>query len=371
MHIIIFSGYNQRAVISFLRTLKQCGVIPSIIAKSHDDPIFKTSYKNQVKAVRTEESLEKNDIISCIEKIKMQTAHSKFLVAPSTEALNRHFLENRSFYNLNSIEIPLVNHDLYTEVSDKKSFSKLCQSNNIKTPKEYFKFDNASLPIAAKPIKYLSDDGKALKPILIYNKDDLRKFKTDHYQNSFYYQELVIGQSYYLLYYFSRNGRSYKFSQKNIAQQAEGKSIVAAIPSKIHDDPISTQYETLFCKIGFHGLIMVEIIEDINKNEYYMIEANPRFWGPSQLFVDNNINFFELLLYDYGVLKEEPAPGSTDLLTAYYWQGGISLAKKEGLGIVIHSPSDMKKNHTEWKKNDVYNRTDTYKIFEEELGYGD
>ena len=31
-------------------------------------------------------------------------------------------------------------------------------------------------------------------------------------------------------------------------------------------------------------VVMIEI--RINKENYYMIEANPRFWGPSQLFVD-------------------------------------------------------------------------------------
>ncbi|RUR40113.1 hypothetical protein [Vreelandella populi] len=369
MHIIIFSGYNQRAVIAFLRTLKQCGVTPSIIAKSHNDPIFKTSYRNQVKAVRTKEALVKKDIIFCIQKIKKQTGHSQFLVAPSTEALNRHFLDNMSFYKLYSIEIPLVNHDLYIEISDKKSFSKLCQSNNIKIPVEHFDLNNTSLPIVAKPIKYLNDDGKAFKPILIYNKNDLIKFKTNYPQNSFYYQELVIGQSYYLLYYFSRDGQVYKFSQKNVAQQTEGKSIVAALPSKIHGDPISTQYENLFCSIGFHGLVMVEIIKDTKKNEYYMIEANPRFWGPSQLFVDNNTNFFEFLLYDYGLLKKEPTIGSTNMLMSYYWQGGVSLAKKEGADIVVHSPLDMDKNCIEWEKNDVYNRQDTNELFKEELGH--
>ena len=47
---------------------------------------------------------------------------------------------------------------------------------------------------------------------------------------------------------------------------------------------------------------MVEVKHLSNKN--YMIEANPRFWGPSQLFVDAGINLFEAFLVDNGLLNK-------------------------------------------------------------------
>ena len=33
-----------------------------------------------------------------------------------------------------------------------------------------------------------------------------------------------------------------------------------------------------------------------------MIEANPRFWGPSQFYHDCGIEFFELFLKDYDII---------------------------------------------------------------------
>ena len=37
-----------------------------------------------------------------------------------------------------------------------------------------------------------------------------------------------------------------------------------------------------------------------------MIEANPRFWGPSQLFVDAGFNLFESFLFDYNIIETLP-----------------------------------------------------------------
>ena len=116
------------------------------------------------------------------------------------------------------------------------------------------------------------------------------------------FYEYVKGRSYYLLFYFGKFGNIKKFSQENLAQQFEGKSIIAAISSTIHKENICTQYETLFKEINYHGFVMVELRK--NHTGYYMIEANPRFWGPSQLLINCNTAFFEEFLYDYGFLKK-------------------------------------------------------------------
>ena len=36
---IVFSGYNQRAVIAFLRTLRNCNIPFGVVAKSSEDAI--------------------------------------------------------------------------------------------------------------------------------------------------------------------------------------------------------------------------------------------------------------------------------------------------------------------------------------------
>lgn len=50
--LIIFSGFNQRAVIALLRTVSKMKVPTAIIAAGNTDTIFATSYAKEVCLVR-------------------------------------------------------------------------------------------------------------------------------------------------------------------------------------------------------------------------------------------------------------------------------------------------------------------------------
>ena len=58
---------------------------------------------------------------------------------------------------------------------------------------------------------------------------------------------------------FTKNGESFKLSQKNLIQQPEGKSIIAGITSDFHLTNESFLYEKLLLKLNFFGLIMIEV----------------------------------------------------------------------------------------------------------------
>lgn len=64
MKIVIFSGYNQRAVIAFLRCLSKNRFEDYVIvAASEDDTILKTSYRNKVFCIRKNKELDKEEIL--------------------------------------------------------------------------------------------------------------------------------------------------------------------------------------------------------------------------------------------------------------------------------------------------------------------
>ena len=85
----------------------------------------------------------------------------------------------------------------------------------------------------------------------------------------------------------------------------------------------STKYEKLFKEIKFTGFVMTEI-----KGDNFMIEANPRFWGPSQLFVDAKVNLFEAFLHDYNFISNKPPLVVSALKDViYFWYGGINKAR--------------------------------------------
>lgn len=362
--VIVFSGFNQRAVIAFLRTLESRDVQYAIIASSSSDPVLKTKYKDKVVITRDKIQLEMNDILNCIRVVKNQKKFDYCMVAPSSEALNRFFLNNRTVFSEIKVEIPLVDKELYIEVSNKESFGELCRSNGILIPGEYSSIKQASLPCVAKPKKYISPNGEVYSPILLHSVEELEEFKRKYNETYFYYQEFIVGDSFYLLYYFRKDGSVSKYSQQNLVQQPGGKSIIAAVGSNFHETTESHNYETMFKKIGFRGLVMVEIKKSMGKS--YMIEANPRFWGPSQLFVDAGNNFFEDLLIDNGFsvnknisLKPREA--------RYFWYGGLC---QSGVNNVTFHGLARERFNSEidkWMTSDVYNRKDTRELYRTEI----
>ncbi|MDD3888176.1 MAG: hypothetical protein PHN19_05455 [Patescibacteria group bacterium] len=364
--ITIFSGFNQRAVIAFLRTLEAHNLNYAIIASSENDSILKSKYKNKTICVRKSLALNLEDIINSLKIVNKNFKTSqRGIIAPSTEALNRFLLDNRKQIENIGFDVPLVNNNLYQKISNKKSFSEICQKHNILIPRE-INFRKASTPFVAKPKKYLSKNGNTISPVIIKNKKELTDFKQKYFVDDFYFQEYIGGQSLYLLYYFHRNGKIYKFSQENIMQQPEGKSIVAAITTTIHDNAESFKFEKLFQSLDFFGLVMIETKKQNNK--YYMIEANPRFWGPSQLFVDAESNLFIPFLQDFKLLEEKEIVFKNKK-TKYFWFGGISQTYKQNKKLFFHKNNEklLIYHLPDWLSTDIYRREDTYKIFIDEI----
>ena len=359
--IIIFSGYNQRAVIAFLRTVCVHNLPYAIIASNAEDPIFKSTYAHAVVAVRTRKELDLADLSACLERARAAVPAERYWVAPSTEALNRFLLDNRQYFESLSVEIPLVGKSLYELISDKALFSRLCRERNICVPAEFPSLSAATVPFVAKPVRYFNATGRAYSPELILTEAEKERFAGEYPAHDFYFQEFVAGQSFYLLYYFAKSGEVVSFSQKNLAQQPGGKSIIAAEPAAIHLSAASRPYEEMFRDLGFTGLVMVEVIEDKDGN-FVMIEANPRFWGPSQLFVDNGINLFDYLLFDHGFLPMKPHV-STLAQKKYFWYGGIAQTRNAGQNPVYHCPICP----DEMTQYDIYRRKDTLAIYEQEI----
>lgn len=369
--IIIFSGFNPRAVVAFLRTIRKHNVKYAIIAKSKEDAIFLTDYNNKVFSVRKTTELDLDDIITAIRKVQNRIVADQYVIAPTSEALNRFVLNNRDVFRKYCCDISLVDKDLYVLISDKFSFSRLCLKNNITVPEEQKFSYNMQLPVVAKPKKYFSEkEGTSLSPYIIKSVSDLECFVNKNRIEEYYFQEYVDGRSLYLLYYFTKNGRIYKHSQENLVQQADGKSMIYAVASDFHFSEESHKYEAMLKKLNFHGLIMVEVKQRNGKS--YMIEANPRFWGPSQLFVDAGHNLFEVWLQDNGFLQTPIDFKQNRNDIKYFWFGGLLQNYRNGKKLTFHAANEINLMNKlpSLLKHDVYRRPDTMQVFIKELSDG-
>lgn len=365
--VLIFSGYNQRALVAFLRTLDNKLTRYVIIASSSEDQILLSKYKEKVLSTRSNKALNLNDILSCIGEVKRISGAEELLIAPSTEALNRFLLNKRKEFEKMGCVVPLVTTKQYEQISDKEKFTKLCKDNGLDVPRQFQSVRNVNLPVVAKPKVYMNKKGESLSPIIIHTQIEKAEFLRTNNVTDFFYQQFVPGKSFYLLFYFYKDLRFDSFSQENLMQQAEGKSVIAAKTSGIHKLSVSEKYQNLFRGLSFRGLVMVEVKE--HNGKYIMIEANPRFWGPSQLFVDARNNLFESFLYDWGQIKSKPRLTNSKKVFRYYWHGGVLSNQKEYKKLTFHNYSieEYEIEKDSWYSVDVYNRNDTLGIYKKEL----
>lgn len=362
--VVVFTGYNQRAVISFVRSLEAIGIDYAIIASSPDDTIFLSKYREQVFVTRKTQDLDINAIIECIFEVQKKKRGRGFFIAPSTESLNRLLLANREKLKSAGGIVPLVEENLYKQISDKQSFTVLCARNGIKVPETYDELRVGEYPLYAKPKQYSADNGEVYCPSVINDATAHKIFNDTYGAQNFFFQQFINGPSYYLLYYFSMGKPVFKYSQRNLVQQPGGKSIIAALSSDLHKSKTSEQYEKLFAEIGFRGMVMIEV--KAQDGEYYMIEANPRFWGPSQLFVDAGVNFFYELLVDYGLAERSQIVPHALNASRYFWGGG---AKTDQTNTYYgYSEKKLKDEYSAWQAVDIYNRPDTIGIYKLEAG---
>lgn len=357
---VVFSGYNDRAVIAFLRSLRRHHVDCFIVANGGKDRIFCTPYGRFVACVRDCPALSRENIAEALDAVVVAAPGRRLIYAPSTEALNRFFLENRDLLDSRGIELPLVDECLYSALSDKQSFGTLCCSHGILVPGELSNPEECSVPFVAKPVSY--DIAAPVAPILVMTEADRSRLLAMPQVSRLYFQQFVDGRSLYLLLHVAKDGRVLSFSQENLVQQPNGKSIIAAIASDFHLDTQAGAFVEMLKGVRFHGLIMIEV--RFNDDGCYMIEANPRFWGPSQLFVDAMaFDLFDAFLADLGI--DSSAPKDTPVQGRYFWLEGLISTLKSGGRPVLHNYDceQLSRDFSAWVASDVYGREDTKKIF--------
>ena len=231
---VLFSGWNLRAIVAFCRFCTMRHIPFIVIAKNDNDPILLTHYKENVALVRKDSALSLALIQGVIQIVKTHGYDSPVLI-PSTEYLNRFFLDNRVEIENMGCVIPLCDNEMYSLISDKSSFEKLCIKNGIATPKDHDEISPDNIPCVIKPKTYSFGKGTivAEKPRIILSREDFDKLGQVN-KDIYYSQEFVGGDVYYLLYYFSNDGSCSAYSQKNYVQQHDGLSIVAAESSSFH-----------------------------------------------------------------------------------------------------------------------------------------
>ena len=363
--VLIFSGANDRAVIAFCRYAESVNINYSIVANGDDDLIFLTDYKKNIIATRIKNVLNIDIIIQYANKLKPIFLSEEVFILPSTEYLNRLLLSNEKKLLSHKISFGLCEDKLYNKISNKYDFGVLCSSYNINLPKEFYSKPK-KYPYVIKPKTYFNSSQTVnIKPAIISNKEEDIYIFSNNNDNDLYYQEYVAGKSIYLLFYFYKNGCYSVYSQENFIQQHNGGSMILSKSANYHlNKELVSGFATLFINEGFNGLVMVEVKH--YKNKYYMIEANPRLWGPSQLILDANMSLLDDFSIENNLINSDvKTTGEYNLDINYFWAGGFIQTNKKKIEVMIYNYKKeyFMKNYADILKNEIYLRKDTIQIY--------
>ena len=366
--ILIFSGYNDREIIAFCRFCANHHIPFFIIAANKKDKILLSRYRANVIHIRNTSELSVDILKKYRSILSEKFSCEEAIILPSTEFLNRFLLQKRETLESMGYLIPLCPREVYETISDKYLFCHLCQQYGIITPREINPREPLHPPLVVKPKTYFVGEGTEvnIKPRIIHHIEDINELRSLILSKDVFIQEFVEGRSIYLLFYFDKNRSFWVYSQENFIQQYGGRSIIAARSSNFHNQAFTQSFIKLFQAIDFQGLVMVEV--RYTGENFCMIEANPRLWGPSQLVNDAGMKLFAQWAKDLGLLENIPHYEYQEGVE-YFWSGGILEDARLGNSVIFHNYSKERffDEYEKWLQKEVYLNTDTIDIFFQEL----
>lgn len=122
--LVLFSGFNVRAVVALCRFLSGRGGRAYLVARSSKDPTFLTECASWVVAVRVQ------TVEEYCGKVRQRANLGDITILPSTEYLNRVLLSGKPVLEKSGIDIPLVGEATYRQLSDKGPFADICREDS-------------------------------------------------------------------------------------------------------------------------------------------------------------------------------------------------------------------------------------------------
>lgn len=366
---LVFSGGNDRAVLGFLRALRLCGERACIVARTPDDRILRTSYRKDVQWIRPDHSLTLEIFAEGVKRAREQTHLRTLAVLPSTEYFNAFLLKHRMEIERMNCEVPLVEAPIYNRLTGKRASTDFFAAAGFSVPHEWQQPDATRLPTIAKPLHNVSREGRSLYPRFLATSAQLEAFRKEPEAGEYFFQEFVRGDSLYLLMYVPRSGApAMTWSQRNLLQQPDGKSMLLAEPSDFHRSGIAARLVAAVRSAGFRGLGMIEVIASPDRNVF--IEMNPRIWGPVQFCLDQNQPLLQAFIGE--TLHGDPARyvrrRSKSSRRRYFWLGGLADTLAAGKQPDWHTRSrSLTAAVLGCIHSDVYLRADSWRCFFHDL----
>ncbi|HEY3519662.1 MAG TPA: hypothetical protein VGK80_01320 [Rhodanobacteraceae bacterium] len=292
---------------------------------------MRSSFRRDVKWVRPTHDLSLEIFFEGVRRVRAGAGDAALVVLPSTEYFNTFLLRHRRKIEEMDCRIPLVQASLYARLTEKRSAADFFSTAGLALPRDVPASATCDPPIVAKPFRNVSVAGESLYPHLLQTRAEIRTFFATHDAKDYFFQEYVRGDSLYLLFHLSQTGRhEFTWSQRNLLQQPDGKSMLLAESSDFHGSETAARIMRALRDAGFHGLGMVEVIRTADRDVF--IEMNPRIWGPVQFCLDQQQPllpaFIGEALHDDPLRFADRQPRRCR--RRYFWLGGLLETLRSG-----------------------------------------
>ena len=341
---LLFSGHNERAVVTLCRYFTAAG-LPFVIASAGaDDAIHRTAYASRVVFERTDRAVDVGLFAH------LAQGHGGALTyCPTTEFINDFVLRHRSVLAATGLRIGLPPRGVYELLTGKESSPAALAGVPGLRQIPCMPVSDARAPCVLKPVQNVQG-GRVDYPLLCPDAKALDEARAQIDVSRYFAQPFVRGQSFYFCAYLGTDGGHVGYWQENLLQQPGGKSIVLA---RTCANPGLD--EAALCRrlaaLGFHGPFMMELIG--NADGLHYIEINPRFWGPLQLALDACPELLHRYAEGEGATVARTPAAAIE--GCYAWAFG---ARAEGLQRYPAARSLPDADRL-LREHDIYNRPDT------------
>ena len=190
----------------------------------------------------------------------------------------------------------------------KLKFQKFCEENNLPIiPREEKNF-----PILAKP-----DFGSASKGIKILNNSFERKNFFDNENKDYLLQRYIDGVEYTIDIYISKNKEICCISPRIRLSVVGGES---DITRTVNDNKIRDICKRVVEKFDFIGPITVQLIQDKNSLEIFLMEINPRLGGAVTASIKAGYDIPKMIFFDFLNLKNNILDSGNEIIMKRYFE---------------------------------------------------
>lgn len=189
----------------------------------------------------------------------------------------------------NSVNIPVSSEIICKTMFEKKKAAKWFEKQSLPTPNT-FEVNNIKYPAILKP-----NTGSAAKGILIINNE--YELKNVPNINEYLIQEYIANNIEYTVDAFVSKKREVVTTVPRIRLETAGGEAIRSIT--ICDNFIISLSNKILQLDEFYGPITIQFIRDVNNQQLYIMEINPRLGGGVILSIEAGANIPEMIIKDY------------------------------------------------------------------------